>query len=562
MVHTKLVSATIARPPDEVFDWVTTPGFWPQCSPITLSVETNEPWRPLREGDHCREHVRVLAWRGHFDLKVEVLERPFRCVLTGAVAGDSVLSRLAVHEHARVEYTLSEENGGTRITRELTYPVEGVAAIIGELVAFGPALDKACEITIATMVSMLENPFLHGPQPDVAAESWLHEADPLADDAVACLVPESGDCGLLESFLAGLYRGDPPPDDVPEPMRRFLEATSTLPKWACTPRIEEASKVFLEWGLLSVAAHICASLPETYQMSRTAKLLNITQQLDRDPTHADRRLWFTVRMCFDVLNEGGLTSRGHGIVALQRLRLLHAMVRMFVQRRLETPHRLAGLASGGVWDTENGQPISQMELLHTLFTFSHVVLRSFDIWECGLTPYQHESYIHIWNIAGAMLGIRPELLPRSAADAARMFEEIKSRYGAATPEAKKLGGALVNFWAGLFPEVARKEAMELMQYVVSTLLSPETAKINGFDDLPAFSPKAVSAVRECVKIGDRLCREAFTDVPASREAAALIVSLLIRKFSDPYEHDSGIFDIPDVLYTRWVGTPYVSGVPR
>jgi hypothetical protein len=288
-------------------------------------------------------------------------------------------------------------------------------------------------------------------------------------------------------------------------------------------------------------------------MPRTAKLLNLTRQLDRDPTHADRRLWFTVRMCFDVLNEGGLTASGRGVLALQRLRLLHSMVRMFVQRRLETPHRLSGLASGGLWDTENGQPINQLELLHTLMTFSHVVLRSFDVWKCGLTPYQHEAYIHIWNIAGAMLGIRPELLPRSAADAARMFEEIKGRYGAATPEAIKLGGALVDFWTGLFPEAARTEAMKLMQYVVSTLLSPETAKINGFDELPAFSREAADIVYGCVKVGDRICREAFADAPASREAAALIVSLLIRKFSDPYEQDSGMFDIPDMLYERWVG---------
>ena len=555
MLHNSVVSTTIARPPDEVFDWVTTPGYWPQCSPITLSVEAAEPWRPLREGDHCREHVRVLAWRGHFDLKVEVLERPFRCVLSGAVAGDSVLSRLAVHEHARVEYTLSEENGGTRITRTLSYPIEGVAALIGELVGFAPALDNACKVMMETTASLLENPLLHGPQPDVTAESFLHEADPLGDAAVACLVPASGECGSLESFLGGLYRGDPPPDDVPEPMRRFLDGTSTLPSWACAPYIEEASKIFLEWGLVSVAAHICASLPETYLMPRTAKLLNLTRQLDRDPTHADRRLWFTVRMCFDVLNEGGMTSSGHGIVALQRLRLLHAMVRMFVQRRLVTPHRLAGLASNGVWDTENGQPINQLELLYTLLTFSHVVLRSFDVWECGLTPYQHEAYIHIWNVAGEMLGIRPELLPRSAADAKQMFEEIKGRYGAPTPEAIQLGGGLIDFWTSLFPEAARKEALKLMQYVLSTLISPETAKINGFADLPELSPEAMDTVRGCVKVGTRLCREAFADAPASREAAALIVSLLIRRYSDPYEHDSGVFDIPDMLYARWVGAP-------
>src|SRR6185436_12851202 len=126
------------------------------------------------------------------------------------------------------------------------------------------------------------------------------------------------------------------PDGLPEPVRQFLDATAVRPAWACEPRLAVASDMFLEWGVLSVAAHICASLPETYQMPRTAQLLDLTRQLDSDSAHVDRRLWFTVRMCFDVLNEHGLAPGGRGRLALQRLRLLHAMVRLFVRRRLAT----------------------------------------------------------------------------------------------------------------------------------------------------------------------------------------------------------------------------------
>lgn len=62
---------------------------------------------------------------------------------------------------------------------------------------------------------MLENPLLHGPQVDSAAESLLHESDSLGDEAVASLIPASGDTGALVLFLDGLYRGAPPLDDVP-----------------------------------------------------------------------------------------------------------------------------------------------------------------------------------------------------------------------------------------------------------------------------------------------------------------------------------------------------------
>ncbi|HEX6095674.1 MAG TPA: oxygenase MpaB family protein [Thermoanaerobaculia bacterium] len=540
MIHRKTTSAAIARPIEDVFDWITTPAHWPRFSPVTLAIDTARPDRPLRAGERVSEQIRVRKWREQFDWTVETVERPYSCVLT---AGE-----------ARIEYTLDGDAHATHLTRDITLPVR----ILEDLLGFARAFDAAADVAQQTIVSMLENPLLHGPRPDHTADAFLHEADPLADEAVASLVTPAGDTTPLEQFLGGLYRGEPPLEGLPEPMQRFLGSTDLLPPWACAPMLDAASKIFLDWGVLAVGAHLCASLPETYVIPRIAKLLDITQQLDKDPVHADRRLWFTVRMCFDVLNEHGLDghglgAKGSGIVALQRLRLLHAMVRLFVQRRLEAPHRLAALSSGGLWDTENGQPISQLELLHTLMTFSHVVLRSFDVWQCGLTPYQHESYIHIWNVAGFLLGIRPELLPRSAADAARIFETIKERHAAPTPEGERLGRALIGFWESLFPEMVRAEAVELMQYVVSTLISPETAKINGLGDLPPFSPHAAECVRGYLKVRDRVFAHLFEDVPLSQQAVALVVSLLIRKKTASSEEQSGIFDIPDVLYARWAG---------
>jgi len=537
----------VVRPIGEVFDWLTAPGHWPRVSPASLAIEAEDPWRLLRAGDRFRERAHFALWHGHFDWLVEIVERPHRCVMTAVTGGDTVLSKLTGHIPARLEITLESDGASTRITRAASHPS------LAEVAGFGHAFDHACDVMMQTIVATLNNPLLFGPRPDSTSESLLHEADPLADEAAAALISAAGDCTALESLVASLDRGDPPDADVPDAVRRFLDATATRPAWACEPRLVAASDVFLEWGVLSVAAHICASLPETYQMPRTAMLLDLTRQLDADPHHVDRRLWFTVRMCFDVLTEHGLDPKGRGRLALQRLRLLHAMVRLYVQRRLESPHRLSQLATRGLWDSAAGQPISQLELLHTLLTFSHVVVRSFEIFGVVLTPYQRESYIHIWNVAGALLGIRPELLPRDADDAARMFETIKQRYGGATGAAPRLGRGLVEFWTGLFPASVRKEASELMQFVIAMLLTPETAHINGFDALPSFSPKAANALRHFVVGLDRAGSRLFSDVPPAQQAAALFVSLLIRKASEAYEDKSGMFDIPEKLYTRWCG---------
>ena len=555
MVHRKVISATVTRPLAEVFDWLTTPGTWPESWPTTLGIDAAEPMRPARAGDLFTEHVRVRSWRGQFDWTVDVVERPYRCVITGAAAGDEPGDSLAGIREGRIELTLTGDEHSTTFTREMTWPVHGITGHFDNLLGFGRAFDEAADVALQTMVSILENPYLHGPRQAVSDAELLHQGDPLADAAVASLVGPDGDLSVLEKFLGGLYRGDPSPEGLPEPMQKFLAATAQRPAWACEPRLKAASDVFLDWGALAAGAHICASLPETYAIPRIAKLLNMTRQLDKDPVHADRRLWFTVRMCVDILDEHGLDATGQGLVAVQRLRLIHAMVRMFVQRRMETPSRLAALSRGALWDTENGQPISQLELLHTLMTFSHVIVRSFDRWQCGLTPYQREAYIHIWNVAGANLGIRPELLPRSAADAERIFEEIKSTYGGPSPHAAELGGALVNYWTSLMPALAREDGKKLMQLMVTTLISPETAEINGLDTLPEFSPEALERIKDFLIGENRHFAGVLQDAPVSRKAAAALMSLLIRKVSQPFQDQSGIFDIPDMLYERWRQVP-------
>jgi uncharacterized protein YndB with AHSA1/START domain len=557
MVHRKVTSAVIARSVEEVFDWITTTAFWPRYSPATLGITFAEAERPLKQGDRFRQTVRIHDWRGHFDWTVEILDRPYRCVLTGVSSGDGFVSRLTGHDDVRLELTFSGDAVQTAFTRDLSYHV-GLAEAIGDVLGFGRAVDETEDITVTTLVSILENPLLFGTRSDFSSEQWLHEADPLGDDAVESLVSADGDCTRLETFIADLYRGVPKLGGLPDAVRRFFDETSELPSWACKPRIAAASAVFLDWGVLAVGAHICASLPETYVLPRVAKLLNLTRQLDANPTHADRRLWFTVRMCFDVLTTNGLDPDGEGRLALQRLRIIHSTIRLFVQRRLQTPNRLSRLSSEELWDTQNGKPISQLELLHTLLTFSHVVLRSLQILGAELTPYQRESYIHLWNVAGAQLGIRPELLPRDAEDAARMFETLKSRYGAATPEAMALGRALVWFWTSLFPADVANEAKELMQFVIGELLSPETAKINGLDTLPIFSPTAADAVKGFLDVAGRLCAFAFEEIPGARQATALFVSLLMRAKTERVQNESGTFDVPEELYERW--TEHTAGV--
>lgn len=90
-----------------------------------------------------------------------------------------------------------------------------------------------------------------------------------------------------------------------------------------------------------------------------------------------------------------------------------------------------------------------------------------------------------------------------------------------------------------------------MQFVIAELLSPETAKMNGFDELPAFSPAAARIVKTFLDASGRLCSFAFEEIPGVRQAMALIVSLLMRARTHAFEDKSGTFDVPEELYARW-----------
>ena len=160
-------------------------------------------------------------------------------------------------------------------------------------------------------------------------------------------------------------------------------------------------------------------------------MLDGTGGLDLSAVYVRRRLNFTMRMVFDIMNRGGLQARGKGLLAVQRIRIIHAVIRLLMERKFNTPSLLAEL-SGIERRDADGLPINQAELLYTLMTFSHVVLRSFDRFGCRLTPFEQESYVHTWNVVGALLGIRESLLPHDVEDARRTFDELHAKYAGPT----------------------------------------------------------------------------------------------------------------------------------
>lgn len=110
-------SVVIGVAPERVFDYVTTPGNWPQWHPSSLAVRgaTNHSARP---GETATEDFIVAGRRGTVVWRVRERDAPRRWVIEGRGEDDGVAGATL----AKISYTLTPDGSGTRFRRELVYP--------------------------------------------------------------------------------------------------------------------------------------------------------------------------------------------------------------------------------------------------------------------------------------------------------------------------------------------------------------------------------------------------------------------------------------------------------
>ena len=102
---------SIARDPDAVFAYVTTPANWPKWHPSSLGVSGTTD-HPLELGEEVTEDFLVAGRRGRAVWTVVVRDPPDRWVIAGEVNG---------RPGGAVTYTLASAGDGTRFEREFVY---------------------------------------------------------------------------------------------------------------------------------------------------------------------------------------------------------------------------------------------------------------------------------------------------------------------------------------------------------------------------------------------------------------------------------------------------------
>ncbi len=107
-------TATIHRPTEAVFDYVTTPDHWPEWHPSSLAVSGGTD-HSLLVGEQVTERFRVAGRQGTVIWTVREREAPRRWVIDGSIVGSA--------GGGKVSYTLTRRDGGTFFEREFVYPL-------------------------------------------------------------------------------------------------------------------------------------------------------------------------------------------------------------------------------------------------------------------------------------------------------------------------------------------------------------------------------------------------------------------------------------------------------
>jgi len=374
---------------------------------------------------------------------------------------------------------------------------------------------------------------------DGLLDRMRREGDPLADSTVKAVF-DKGTVAAVNELLTKLVRNDDiPAGPWPPQLAEYLRASEQLPSWADDALIRLGENVFLRYGLTSFGILACASLPECYVLRDVAAVLGTTQRLD---AHARRRIFETAMMVLAVMAEGGLAPHGSGIRIVQKVRLMHAA---------GPPSSLADTLLAQRWPTERGVPLSQEDLAAVLLTFSYVMVRGWRHLGITLSSEEERGYLHCWNVVGHVLGIRDELLAHNLDDAARLFDAIKRKRAADTPDGRALTAAVIGV-SESFAGPSRILLRPIPRILMRGLLQAETCAMLAVPKLGLWHTAYRPFLRTSARLVNRNASDVFQGLPDTARLSALISHRILEEIvTQPRGGQRTAFHMPEQLARSW-----------
>lgn len=259
--------------------------------------------------------------------------------------------------------------------------------------------------------------------------------DPLADRTVAAIMARKEVNTINHLFESIVIDKNKLPENAPEELKEYFSQSAKLPEWADQDLIDMGQQIYLRHGIWIGLLLCYKSLPECYACANGAEVLHKTARLNENHGSLEafsRRIAETAQFVVFSMSPDGLDPKGKGLIATQKVRLIHAVIRYYLIQ-----HN---------WDSEKyGEPINQEDLAGTLMSFSALIIEGLQIIGITFEPVELEAYIHCWRVIGHLAGLDEEMIPKNSVDALKLGHSILDKEKAPSEQAKQLTKALRDF---------------------------------------------------------------------------------------------------------------------
>ena len=199
------------------------------------------------------------------------------------------------------------------------------------------------------------------------------------------------------------------------------------------------------------------SLLKQYAAFNATNVLMSTHMLTEYP---HRRILETMQFVLDVMDPDGFDPDHYAKRSIQKLRLVHAMIRARIHAQDENVdgHYIP-------WDQEVwGKPINQQDMIFAIHTFSIEVIDGLKAAGFDLEKTYYKEYYLTWHYIGKALGVKDEINPKTYEEGKALQEYIYSKqFTDQNPNGKALADPLLQFLDELIPLAGPRDVLAIIK---------------------------------------------------------------------------------------------------
>lgn len=270
-------------------------------------------------------------------------------------------------------------------------------------------------------------------------------------DRIIASVIQNGQVPAVNQAMASWVNNwQPVPSGLPPELATWLQGAVALPAWADRTKLRRAADFNRRKDTyLFVIYGIGGGIMSTV-IPREARSV----YWSKGGADMQDRAAKTFSFGYDLSDLNAFENTGEFLVTSNKTRMVHAAVRHLLP---QSPH---WQASGH----DEQIPISNHDILvtfHSTGTFAHKKLKE---WGVPMSTADQDAFLHSWQVALHMLGVREEYIPASWAAAHAQADQILTPKLHWTPEGQELAEVLLGLTAQVDLGVTRGFLNEFVRY--------------------------------------------------------------------------------------------------